>query len=72
MPQGRNDSFEGRIADGRVPVPNADQTAALGDAFDLVIAQVAFVIAGASHAGNHAQGEAFECLLLATSRLWLG
>ena len=38
MPQGRNDSFEGRITDGRVPVLNADQTAALGDAFDLVIA----------------------------------
>ena len=51
MPQCRNDSFEGRIADGRAPVPNADQTAALSDAFDLVIAQVAFAVAGASHAG---------------------
>ena len=61
MPQGRSNSFEGWIADGGVPVADADQTAALSDSSDLIIAQVASAIASASYAGmGHDDGTGGE------------
>lgn len=49
-------------ADDGVPEPDADESAGGGDAFDLVIGEVAGVVAGATDAGvGDDDGQAAEC-----------